>query len=540
MIMELSGEKKRLRRAGFFLLAAMLALGAWPSRADSVSTFGVPRRPGQIPAAIDLDDIWFYGEDHSRQIPDIGLEWLAAAFDRDALERPSADSFGSDGRPGKRLIEKAREIVRRFDAIADVFYDPNLAEDGCFFHLREGLKKGDLKDLIRSVDLEEGVAYVHPTLIVGGKTVAYFNAFRMRWKTGVEEASRKRLLAQAHVFAERPGELYRVDVFAIPFFRAVNLLAQDIRIASLRPVLVPLEPSIRVGLSVPLEGCRIGDKIPFALRVDFSDRIRLDPGSFVNINLRPSGIQKELFDLRFDPYDYVKAASRSPLLLTGWLKIYSPGEFLIPAVEVRYECPPCSGDRNRSIKTRPIPLKVASLVPSKLEKAKLAVPVDNVNPDLAAAPLERQARKSFRRAIVFFLLAAGLLGWTARQWVAGRRERAGETARTREDELAERLREHLERPPAGPHWVYAGEAGRLLREYLDARFELGGNPAQGSGEVFTGRVRGRAPEEIASRLGPILRETDRVVSMEAAEYPDLDSWRRDILALVDLARTSGR
>ncbi len=237
--------------------------------------------------------------------------------------------------------------------------------------------------------------------------------------------------------------------------------------------------------------------------------------------------------MKFDPYDYVKAASRSPLILTGWLKIYSPGEFVIPAVEVRYECPHCSGDRARSIKTKEIPLKVASLVPSKQGKPRLAVPVDNVDPDLSTEVLQRQGRKSFRQAMVFFIVAAALLGWSGRQWIAGRRERTEEPAGKRENILAERLREHLAQTPAGPYWVHAGKAGRLLREYLDAKYGLGGNAVQGSGEVFVERARARMPEEIASRLGPILKETDRMVALEAAECPDLEPWKKDILALVD-------
>lgn len=431
----------------------------------------------------------------------------------------------------------AREIVRRFDAIVDVYYDPNLAEDGCFFRLRDGLRETGVKDLVRSMDREESIAYVHPTLIVGGKTVAYFNAFRMKWKTSVDEASRNELLKQAHVSVEHPGEICRVDVFAMAFFRAVNLLAEDIRVAAATPVFVPLEPSIRVGLSVPLQGCRIGDRIPFTFRIDFSERIRLDPGSLVNIHLRPPGIQKELFDLKFDTYDYVKAASKSPLILTGWLKIYSPGQFVIPPVEVRYECLHCSGDRGRSIKTKAIPLRVASLVPSKLEKAKLVVPGDNLDPDLPTESLHRQARRFLWQTVAFFVFAAALLGWSGRQWVLRKRERAGEPEERREDALAERLREYLSRPSTEPHWVVAGEAGRLLREYLDAKYGLGGNPVQGSGAVFVERVRAQVPAEIASRLGPILQEADRMVALETAECPELEPWKKDTLTFVDLAQS---
>jgi hypothetical protein len=344
-------------------------------------------------------------------------------------------------------------------------------------------------------------------------------------------------MEQAHVSAEPPGEVYRVDVLAFPFFKAINLLAEDIRVLDVTPTFVPLGPTIRVDLSVPLKGCQIGDRIPFAFRVDFSDRIRIDPSSLVNINLRPGQLQKELFDLKFDPYDYVKAATQSPFVLRGWMKIYSPGEFVIPAVEIQYECIHCSDDRARSIKSREIPLKVASLVPSKGEPAKLVVPMDNVKPVLPIETLRRQARKALWRAMGCFVLAAGLLGWSGRRWADARRQREGERAERREDVLAERLHAWLTQTPTGPHWVYAGDAGRLLREYLNAKYGLARDPRQASGAVFFEAVREQVPGPVASRLGSLLEEIDRMIALETGEYPELKRWQNDTLELLRLAQS---
>ncbi len=536
MTMELIRKTEHFRTAGFAVLAAILALGAWPSGGEAVSIFGVQMEPGEAPEAIDFDDIWFYEEDRSRQIPDIDLKWITAAFDGNTLA-PDSGFFELEGNPKAGLLERAKEIAREYEQIVDVYYDENLAEDGCFFSLREGLRETEVKDLIRALGMEESIAYAHPTLIIRGKTVAYFNAFQMNWKTSVDDESRKVLMEQAHVSVEHPGEVYRVDVLAIPFFKAINLLAEDIRVLDVTPTFVILAPTIRVDLSVPLEGCRIGDRIPFAFRVDFSDRIRIEPSSLVNINLRPGQLQKELFDLKFDSYDYVKAASQSPFVLTGWMKIYSPGEFVIPAAEIQYECIHCSDDRVRSIKTKAIPLKVASLVPSKGETAKLVVPMDNVKPILPTETLQRQARKALWQAVACFVLAAVLLGWSVRKWAAVRREREGERAEKREDVLAESLRACLAQPPTGPHWVYAGDAGRLLREYLDAKYGLARDPRQASGAVFFEAVREQVPSPVASRLGPLLEEIDRMIALETAEYPELERWQHDTLELLRLAQS---
>jgi len=534
--MEHTGNQKHSRRTGLAILAALLVFGALPAGTAAISDFSLPRDSSGEPAGIDFEDIWFYGEDRSKQIPDINLEWVAVAMNVDALDSAPL-AFESDAESRDRVRNRAKEIVGAYHAIVDVLYDPNLAEDCCFFSLRDGLTESEVKELIRVLEEEEGVAYTHPTLIVRGKTVAYFNAFRMEWKTGVQEVSKQDLMAQAHVFFEPAKDIYRVNVLAMHFFKAINLLAEDIRVMNVVPHWVPLEPSIRVDLSVALQGSRIGDRIPFSLRIEFSDRIRIDPSSLVNINLRPGHIQKELFELKFDPYDYVKAASQSPLTLTGWMKIYSPGEFVIPAVEIHYECTTCSGDPVRSIKTGEIPLKVSSLVPSKRGRAKLVVPMDNVSPALPTESLRNQARKAFWQAMASFVLAAALLVWLGRKWVAVKREREGVLEEKREDLLAEGLRAYLTQMPAGPHWEIAGEAGRQLREYVVTKYGLDRNPRQGSGEVFFEAVQGRIPGGIAPSLRSLLREIDGMIALETVEYPELERWKGDTLDLVSLAQS---
>ncbi len=513
------------------MLVVILACGAVPQEGYGISNFGVQRESGREPAEIDFDDIWFYEEDRTRYIPEIDSNWLAVAINQTG-RAPDVDSFETEAAPGVMPTEMAEEIVKDHEEVVDFHCDENLAEDGCFLRLREGMSRSEIQLLIRALCARDAVAYVHPTLTLRGRAFAYFNAFQMHWKRSVNEESRKGLMEQAHVRVEHPGEIYRVDVLAIPFFRALNLLAEDVRVQGVSPLFVPLEPSIRAELSLPLEGCQIGDRIPFVLRVDFSDRVRVDPGSLVNVDLRPGGLQKELFDLKFDPYDYVKAASKSPFMLTGWMKIYSPGEFVIPAVQIRYTCIPCSDDRVRSVETDAVHVKVASILPSKGKGAKLAVPMDDVTPSLQTETLRGQARKLRWQALVLFALAVALLFWSARQWAAMKRERRGQMVEKREDMLAERLRDFLARPPEGPHWVYAGDAGRSLREYLDAKYGLGRDPRQASGAVFLEAIREQVPKGVASRLGPLLDEIDRMIALEISDYPDLDRWGRDVLDLV--------
>jgi hypothetical protein len=530
-------DPEPLRRAALVIATALLALGTLPAAGPAVSFFGVEREPGREPAETDFDDIWFYHSDRSKQIPDVSLQWIAVAFRADAAA-PLSGSFESDGDSGGRLLARAGEIVREYEQIVDVLCDRNLAEDACFFLLREGLREFDVKELIRKLGTAEAVGYAHPALVVGGRTVAYFDAFQMTWKTSAEEASRQSLMEQAHVFYDDARGVYRVDVMAVPFFKAVNLLAEDVRVLEVTPVLVPLEPPIRAGLSVPLQGCQLGDRIPFSLRIDFTDRIRIDPSSLVNVNLRPEGIQKELIDLKFDPYDYVKASSQSPVILTGSMRLYAPGAFVLPEVEIRYECTACSGERVRSIRTEAVPLQVASIVPAKAREPEIVIPAEAIPPVLPTESYRETSRKSLGRAVAFFALAAVLLGAWGRKWAGARKAGQGENGERREEVLAQSIRARLEASPEGPHWVYAGDTGRLLREYLVEKYGPGAEPLQGSGEVFLEGLKDRIPAGIAARARPLFLEIDRMIATETVDSPELSRWRHETLAFLDLTRSA--
>ena len=117
-------------------------------------------------------------------------------------------------------------------------------------------------------------------------------------------------------------------------------------------------------------------------------------------------MQKELFDCSFDPYDYTKVISKSPIIITGRIKFFAPGEFVIPAVTVSYTCPACSGDTVRSIETRPVPFRVASMVPAVKEEFRLLVPVAPVQPDYQTEALHPRHRSGCGRLRAGFWCAS--------------------------------------------------------------------------------------------------------------------------------------
>ena len=470
-------------------------------------------------AAFSFDDVWFY-RDGTKVIPEIGKRWLTVVFDQ-----RYDSSF---------IREKAKAIINSHDRLIDYLYDRNLAEDACFFKMRDGLKLQDISQLINQLNQDEAVKYVHPTLVFNNKTFAFFNVFQMEWKTGVDKAQREALLSAAHVVFDEKENRYAVDVMAIPFFKALDLLAEDIRVLRVTPYLVEIKPSIRTNLSLSMNGGNIGDSIPFTLTIIFSDRVSIDPSSIATLNLRPSNLQKELFDCTFDPYDYAKAVTKSPIVITGRVKFYAPGEYTIPAVTISYSCPSCSDSTVRSIDTEPVLFKVSSIIPTAKSENRLIVPTDPIYPDYRLAALHQQSLRYLWLAIIGF---AGLIACAAwlqllRHKVAAERDRLKE--RKKEDLLAEQLRMLLHAAPAAPHWSYLGEIGTLLREYMVVLYGIDSKYEGGSGKQFMETIRAHIPRECADSLSIIFTAIDNCVSLESEHYQDIDQLQREILKVVDL------
>jgi len=487
-------------------------------------------------APFSFDSVWFY-RDGTRVVPEISRRWLTVVFDPRYLS--DGNDFADAGDGGDGFIrKKAGAVIKSHDRLVEYLYDPNIAEDACFFRMRDGLKLEDVNRLLSQLRRVGAVKYVHPALVLNNKTFAFFNIFEMEWKTGTPEAQRRTLLKESHAALDEQDEKenrYRVDVAAIPFFRAFNLLAEDIRVLRATPYLVEIKPSISAGLSLFMSGGNIGDGMPFTLTISFSDRVSIDPSSIATLNLRPPELQKELFDCAFDPYDYAKAVTRSPIVITGRLRFYAPGEFTIPPIKISYSCPACSnGTTVRSIETDPVLFRVSSIIPAEQSENRLIVPTDPVSPVFHLAALRRQALRHRWLAVICFagLIPCAVWLLLLRRTVAGERVRLKK--RKSDGQPAEQLRALLQAAPTAPHWSYLVEVGTLLREYLAVLYGIDLKYKGGSGRQFMETVAAHVPGECIDPLRSILSAIDTGVALESEQYQDIDRLRREILKVVDL------
>jgi hypothetical protein len=512
-------------------IALIVALGiaALYSRAAAVTRFNSAVQEKKPAALVALDDIWFYDGD-KKIVPGISMLWLTVVFDSSYANAAN----GFEGTYDTFIPEKAKALIKSRSTLIDYLYDANIAEDACFFQLRDGLKRDELKELINQLNQEEAVLYTHPALILDNKVWAYFNAFDLEWKASAGRERRASLLTQARAVYDEKETICRVNVLEIPFFTALNLLAEDISVLRARPYLVEIKPAIRAQLTLAMNGGRIGDTVPFTFAIEFSDRVSIDPSSIANINLRPAALQKELFDCSFDPYDYTRVISKSPISITGRIKFFAPGEFVIPALTVSYTCPACSGDTVRAIETKPVPFRVASMVPAVKEEFRLLVPAAPVQPDYQAGALHSRAQIRLWQAAAGLLVCILSLAWLAVLFFRQQQELRRHALRSREDLLAERLRVLAQAAPQHAHWPYLGEAGALLREYILARYGRSLKQPGGSAHYFAGSVKDLVPGQYLDVLETVLAAIDNAVALEQETCPETDQIRMEILRLLDL------
>ncbi len=520
----------RFKKYSAIILFWAIFCTVFTSVSDGVTTFSTDLDTKETPVELQFDDIWFYDTEMVLVIPDIRLDWLTVVF-RPGLEAPEKSNAWSESEA--LFVQTAKEIVGSHSEIIDYFYDRNLAKDACFFKLREGLNQNLMGNLICLLNKHRSVAYTHPTIGVKGKTHAFFNAFDIEWKTGVEQALREAIMNKAHVSWDKNEYTYRVALSRAPFFKAMNLIAEDIHVLKVTPYLVELKPSITAELTIPISGSDLGDEIPFSLHIAFSELIRIDPSSIANIGLRPSDVQKELFDLKVDPYDYVEAASKSPVKITGWMKFYTPGDFVIPAVKIQYTSSTYADNKARSIETKPLPFKVSSIVPAKQEEKKLIIPMGHLEPNYKIAYYQKKARTNLLLSFLFFFITIICAGWLILKLYQQRKKREKLLTIKQEDLLADKLKAFLVEAPSSPHAVYVAEVGKLLRAYLVARYQIGLYPAGGSGEVFFESIKDTLPEALVSKIGTLFKKIDDIVALELDTFPEIEPLRSEALEILN-------
>ena len=477
----------------------------------------------------DFESIWFYSRDMEKIVPEIDTKWATVVFEPEALAASIESGASTGEEKGETAARKlSSSILSGFEEFVDVLFDDAIHPHALFFQMREGTTRHAAFEAIQRLCKIDGVRYAHPTLRIDGRTWAYFDGFDIQWKTGVSAAERSDLAEQAGAIPDESGRPWRIDLDRTPFFSGVNLLAEDIRTVFAVPVLKEMKPTIRATLELAIHGGGIGDALPFSLRVDFlPERVRIEPSSFTRIDLKPRGLQDDLFESAFAPYDAVRAVERSPVRISGQLRFYAPGDYEVAPVEIRYACIDCPGQPDKSIRTQATPVRIGHLVPPSLEPATLLVPAAPPAYESSLAEVLVKKARHRTRAIAFFCAALVFFAWLA-FLIRTQRRRRSRNARPVETVPATELLALLDGPVPSPHWTYMAKACRLLRKTLTVGWDLTSAPAGGTGAVFFRAVEASLPQEISGPVEWVLKETDSAVALETERYPDMDAFRERV------------
>ncbi len=519
-----------------FLLAVLSCWSLVVSTAGGVTRFGLEPRGDALPPSVDFDDIWFYDDQMVKVLPRIDLQWLTAV-----MKSPGPDGNGWSEQEGEggSLRPWAEAVAAARREVSDYLCDQNLAGDACFFRLRRGIDRGAVATLIQALNRDPSVRYAHPAIRIEERSYAFFNALRLEWKSGVSSEVQERIIRQAHLFVDEYDGALKVDIFRIPFFRALRWLAEDIHVLRATPHLVELKPSIEAKLILPMSGSQVGDPVPFTLHVAYSDAVGIDPSSIATVDVRLAGIPTDLFEVRLDPYDHVAKAATSPIAITGRLRIFAPGEYFILPVRINYTCLACSDREVRAIETEKTAFRVASLVPRERTGAKLIVPAGPVEPEDRSGAYRRRARRDLALTLLSFAMAGLLLVPFVRRGGAGGDGKGEKTVGARADRAAQRVVDFLEQEPAEPHWSYLGEASKRLREYLALTLDMAQDPLGGTGRLFFESVQDVLSATEGSRLESFFRRIDDIVAREVVREPDVDALRLQAMEVVAQMKQRG-
>ncbi|NPA24210.1 MAG: hypothetical protein GXO34_00085, partial [Deltaproteobacteria bacterium] len=276
------------------------------------------------------------------------------------------------------------------------------------------------------------------------------------------------------------------------------------------------EPERSVGvarLESPRPGGRIGDPIPFTLKIHLADGILLDRGSLAGLEIRPERLPPELYSCRIAPCDRQPAGEERDLEIRGTLVIYAPGSYRVSPT--RLVCRLRDDDRKTRLVDLPATaqlVKIAALQP-RIATSRISLVIPGQPPPLPPRPIESPGRVAAASyfGILSLLLAlfCAIGAWL--EFSRGRGSTPSSPARSANVSLAERLAQLLASPDRDHDWRLLVEIDHLLRRHLKEELNLSPAVIGGCGVSFARRLRGRLDSEKALALERIYAGIDLVV-----------------------------
>lgn len=309
-------------------------------------------------------DIWFYTEKLETVIPEPAYSWVIVKF---ANLQQSAENG---------LPKKLKETYSALNGWVDHYiYFPSVSEDIVAYKLASD-KAGQLASVLDKIKSQGRIDYIRPALKIDDKLYGATDRIKIKWKSSAGREVRQSLLDKIYAeeftdLLENHSEEIGIDSKEIPVWKAANILAEDIYTVYSHPVLFELKQPIDCNLALGLAGGTIGTPLPFKVKIEFQDYIKLNPGSVVNIDLAPEDISESLFDIEYNKPLSTIDISTSPVTIEGRMYVYTPGEFSIPEIPVAYKYEKNKKTRVRRENTQKAFIKIGSIIPESQKKFEL-------------------------------------------------------------------------------------------------------------------------------------------------------------------------
>ncbi len=530
---------RHLALYGYFCLAGLLLI-LMPNgpfgRAIAADPVGA-EEPGTEQITC-FDRIWQMAHDHpwyldaeGRQVvPEVARDWLIVKF-----REP-----GATPRLAKEFYNRYRE------ALDDLVETPDAADSVAAYRLRQGLPYGLFDALLQRWRNDSQIHSIQPAWRIEHKLYAPLDKIELEWKTATDQQARQRLLAEAEVLQGVVAQGAHTDVVTIDpcqrlAWQTAALLVEDLYVARAVPLKIPLAPPVAIQFLLDRPGAVAGMPMPFSLEIRFAEGIKIDAATIANLNLNPSGIFHNLYEISFDQPLSAVDLSRSPIRITGTLRIYASGDYQLPALPVYYTDRRTGDARPVTIRTVYIPIRIASMVPEGAEAYRLQVAAPAALPTVTdpgqSGRLQRAATLS---AAGLLLLVLGTIAWL--RTPSHRAHKAENIGQARLQKRQADLAGRLKSDPLALQPVDWAELGGALQAFLAEYAGLSAATRGGSHASFLFRLKDCLSDSEMRQAEAVLKGIEHLL---AADRLDLEQ-RRALLAqaeklLTELAeRAAGR
>ncbi len=340
------------------------------------------------------EDVWFYGDKGQLIVPAMDFEWLVIrlAEKEDQATGTSPGVYkGSDSQDNDLPAPSFAPFNAHYgEYFSHFLHDPAVAPAMAAYRLRPNIPEEAFRSLMSRLQKDRQVSYVHPAWKIADRLYAPLEKIEIVWKTAADMGQRKRLLDAVGAIvpddrvASNPQQI-AIDPCRQSVWQSANLLAEDILVEQSRPLLMVLEPPVSARFKLAMNGASPGTPIPFTFEIRFSDRVKIETSTIANLSIKPAGIFHNLYDIHYDTPLSSIDLNRSPIRITGQIKIYATGEYSLPGPPVYYSDRKEPESRMRQIKTAGEPIRIAAMLPATGTGFELQVAdFDNLAPPASA------------------------------------------------------------------------------------------------------------------------------------------------------------